>query len=91
MSERYVWEVCCWQVINVSPSGITCDGPEDALNIKPIPASIADGMDFEQTYTYECAEGYSTDDPLCVVCQSNGSLSIGAPTCSGNNKLYRGI
>ena len=40
-------------------------------------------MDYLQSYTYECNTGFNTSDPVCVVCQPNGVLSIDPPTCAG--------
>ena len=56
----------------------------------PIPETLKLSMNYLDTYTYSCAEGYSTSDELCVVCLPDGTLSIdSAPTCYGKTlQLY---
>ena len=63
-------------------TAIRCNPPEPGTATKPLPADVADGMSYLQTYTYSCLDGYRTDNELCTVCQPNGTLSSPAPMCS---------
>ena len=63
---------------------ITCSAPAtpDAGG-EPLPVDVADGLDYLESYTYSCMEGYTTTDDLCTVCQPDGTLSLTtAPTCT---------
>ena len=63
---------------------ITCDAPAAGTNTVARPPDVADGLDYLESYTYQCMEGYSTTDELCTVCQPDGSLSLTTPpNCSG--------
>lgn len=68
-------------------TAITCDSPGNGTNTVPIPPNIADGMTYLESYTYSCMEGYSTNDPLCVVCQPDSTLSISPPVCTGDYNI----
>ena len=66
-------------------TAITCTGPPPGTNTINIPANLAQGMSYLQSYTYSCMEGYNTTDELCTVCQPDGSLSLTVPPiCAGN-------
>ena len=40
-------------------------------------------MEYLDTYTYSCIEGYATDDDVCTVCLADGTLSTPPPNCTG--------
>ena len=63
---------------------ITCSAPATpGAGGEPLPVDVADGLDYLESYTYSCMEGYNTTDDLCTVCQPDGTLSLTtAPTCT---------
>ncbi|XP_067947632.1 sushi, von Willebrand factor type A, EGF and pentraxin domain-containing protein 1-like [Watersipora subatra] len=66
-------------------NAIVCDAPANGTNTKPVPACLETGMIYLDIYQYECMEGYSTDDELCLVCLPDGSLSLDfPPVCSAD-------
>ena len=65
-------------------TGITCGAPPSGTNTVTLPPEVADGLDYLESYTYQCIEGYSTTDELCTVCQPDGNLSLSTPpNCTG--------
>ena len=61
---------------------INCTQTPPGVNTEPIPVE-SKVLQYLESYTYSCKEGYTTNDPLCTVCQANGTLSIPAPACHG--------
>ena len=45
-------------------------------------------LKFLETYTYTCEPGYSTNDPLCVLCNADGEFSIDPPNCTGEYEFF---
>ena len=63
-----------------------CPRPEPGINTDDVPDSLSGGLDYLETYTYSCMEGYTTTDDLCTVCQPDGTLSLTtAPTCTSES------
>ena len=60
---------------------IACPKPDPGTNTVEVPADL--NMKYLDTYTYSCLEGFTTTDDICTVCKSNGTLSAGPPTCTG--------
>ena len=69
-----------------------CPRPEPGINTDDVPDSLSGGLDYLETYTYSCMEGYTTTDDLCTVCQPDGTLSLTKPpNCTGKShqKVYK--
>ena len=53
-------------------------------NTKPIPRHLGQKVEYLQSYTYVCKDGYTTTDDLIAVCLPNGQLSLERPPkCEG--------
>ena len=61
--------------------GVTCPPVPSGMYTSYVPENLT--LNALESYTYSCIDGYATDDDLCTVCLSNGSLSIPPPSCSG--------
>ena len=61
---------------------MACEETPEGNNTEPVPGD-SKVLEFMESYTYSCKEGYTTNDSLCTVCQANGTLSVPAPTCHG--------
>ena len=63
-----------------------CPALEEGSNTAPVDNSSP--YEFGSTYTYVCNEGYEfTSGSLVSTCQSDGTWSLSAPTCT--SKLNR--
>ena len=63
---------------------ISCPAPVGGNNTVDIPADVADGLLYQEIYTYSCKDGYNTSDELSTVCQPDGTLSLSSPpACAG--------
>ena len=61
--------------------GVTCPSVQPGMYTSYVPENLT--LNALESYTYSCIDGFTTDDDLCTVCLSNGSLSIPPPSCSG--------
>ena len=61
--------------------GVTCPPVPPGMYTSYVPENLT--LNALESYTYSCIDGFTTDDDLCTVCLSNGSLSIPPPSCSG--------
>ena len=62
-----------------------CPAPSAGINTVVLPDNLQYGLEYLESYTYSCIEGYNTTDELCTVCQPDGSLSLTRPPqCTGN-------
>ena len=48
-------------------------------------------LEYMETYTYSCMEGYRTTDELCTVCQYDGTLTLAGdePNCTSKHLTVR--
>ena len=67
----------------------TCSIPENGEFTEDVPADL--NLAYLDTYTYSCIEGYTTDDELVVVCQSDCELSAPPPNCSGQLAKFKSL
>ena len=61
----------------------SCDSPQEGYNT--IAVNTTEVFAFHDIYTYTCLDGYETDEPLTVVCLTNGTWSSHPPECTGEN------
>ena len=57
-----------------------CTETPPGVNTDPIPGD-SKVLQYLESYTYSCKEGYTTNDTLCTVCLPDGTLSEPAPEC----------
>ena len=73
-------------ILNTTPTNfvvVLCGGPADGVQTLPVDTSPS--YVYGDTYTYVCNSGYEfTGSSLESTCQSDGTWSLSAPTCTGN-------
>ena len=58
-----------------------CSMPQVGVNTEAL--ALAANASYGAKYTYQCIEGYETDDSLIVECTANGTWSHPPPSCTG--------
>ena len=56
-----------------------CPAPANGSNTKPLSSQM---YYIDNTVTYECIEGYTSDQPLVATCTISGTWSIDPPSCT---------